>query len=286
MNDMESCLGLIFDDQGNEWSKNSFELRRRLYCERYIGDFEGDIVRNLGFISISISGVVSRIALNTGTVSSVALASCFYWLNSAPRRHIVIEISGDKQQTVLAHSSADATNHLNQLLARRFLSERLTAIDVSPASIKAGTPEAIILKYWSDLGERTPIAKLLPIVERVVGARYFAVKRTDAHQLVFDVVGSGIQVPDKSWIKSVIGRTVESQPDKECWEWAANHHHAVLDARAPKVTDIGAEIYWPSSGWVRRSYRRVLVPCLAIDGTVGVLSANCERGLRSFDIAA
>jgi hypothetical protein len=279
-------VGVIFDDQGNEWGFRSIELRRRLYCLKYQGNFEADMVRNLGFISIVVMGSTSVISLNSDNAAPAAIGACCYWISDKPQKRVLIQFVGENNKSILTHSKSEAVRHISRETARRLLGRRLIASDVSPTMLEPRSPAWMLLDRWSEMGTETPVAVLLPLVEELMAARYFMVKRTEIHDLVFDVVGSGLQVPDKDWHKSAVGRTVESQPDKECWEWAARNHHSVLDVGAPKVTDITAEIYWPESGWVQRSYRRLLMPCISADGMAGVLSTNCARVADINSVAA
>jgi len=275
---------ILIDDHGFTWRSNSFELRQRLFCTKYNGDFQADVVRNLGFISVHRLNTRTNITLNLETVSAAALAGCFYWLGDNPQKSVVIQLVGNALPLIIAQSSNDAISRLVRITAKKILQERLHSKEVSPANLESGSPLLNLLRRWAESGSQTCVESLTPYVKQALEERYFVVKRTGSRELIFDTLGSGLKVPDKNWLSIAKGQTVESQPDKECWAWAAERHHLVLDTQSPSLTDIGADIYWPNSGWVNRIYRRLLLPCRAVDGAEVLLSVNySERvdGLRA-----
>jgi len=272
---------LLFDDRGDAWPAGSLELRRRLLCVHYDGDLAADVVRNLGFVACRALGNRATIRLHVPVVSDVALAAAFYWLADQHPASVLIDFVGEQRPAEVCKSAEDAIARLAGLTQKVDLHRRKIAQQPCPLDrLPAQSPLRGLLEIWSRSRGLFDEAAFVRYASQHLLRRFLIIRQSETDALLFDTIGEGLHVPDKDWFKSAIGRPLEEQPDTEYWRWVAQVYRSTLRSNCPVLSDIDADIYWPSMGWVRRRYRRLLLPCAARDGTRFLFSANCtESGI-------
>lgn len=271
---------LLFDDQGATWPASSMELRRRLACLNYQGDLAADLVRNLGFVAIRACGNRSTLRVHVQVVSSVALAAAFYWLFDHRPGSVLIDFVGEDRPAELYASTDAAIARLIQLTRWNDLNKKVAEKPCPLDQLSPQSPLYGLLQLWYQDEGRFNAPALIGYASQHLSARFIVIRQCAFDRLLFHILGEGLHVPDRSWLKSAVGRPVEDQPDAEYWGWVAQTYRETLSANYPALSDIDADIYWPSRGWVRRRYRRLRLPCTATDGTRYLFSANsAESGV-------
>jgi len=268
---------LVFDDRGATWTAGSMELRRRLSCLQYEGDLVADLVRNLGFVAGRTFGNKATIRLHVQVVSDVALAAAFYWLADHHPAGVAIDFVGEQRPAEVCASTEAAIARLIELTQKHSLGRKIVE---SPCPIEQLTTESPLhglLEIWTRDEGRFDDSALIDYASRHLAHRFMVIRQSASDRLVFHTLGDGLHVPDKAWLTSAIGRPLEEQPDTEYWRWAAKIHRAALRSNCAVLSDIDADIYWPSWGRVRRRYRRLLLPCTARDGSRLLFSANSSE---------
>jgi hypothetical protein len=268
---------LLFDDRGDTWSAHSPELRRRLFCLRYDDDLPISLVRNLGFVAARSFDSNAAVRLHVDLVSDIALAAAFYWLADRDPERVLIDFVGPPRPAEVCASAGAAIGRLVALTRDRDLNRHVAERPCSLDRLRAGSPLRGLLELWVANGGRFDAEAFLEYASRRLLKRFFIVRQEGDEGLVFDTVGEGLHVPDRSWFKAAIGRPIEEQPDTHYWRWVARIQRAALQSSTPVLSDIDASIYWPSLGRVRRRYRRLLLPCTAPDGTRLLFSANSSE---------
>lgn len=264
---------LLFDDVGATWDVQSFHLRERFHAANYCGDLPTDLIRSMGFVGVQDGTKFVRVRIRLQVVSQVALASVLYWLADNRPKSVVLEFVGEPEPVELFTSPEAAMARLGAVTSfERFL-PRFDSQPVDPGQLPPSSPLAELVRVWRG-GGRTDPEVLVRVATHRLKQRFMIIKALDQGPLVFEALGRGLHIPDPRWLDQAVGRTFEDQPDRSYWAWAEKCHRKALASPRPTVNDIDAEIYWPGTGWVRRIYRRMLLPCVTRGGDRLMFCAN------------
>jgi hypothetical protein len=253
-------------------------LQRRLHCLRYDEGLQNGLVRNLGFVAGRRFGDGATVRLHLELVSDIALAAAYYWLYDCRPARVLIDFVGTRRPAEVYTSAGAAIARLIELTCDRDIGRHIAEKPCSVDQLPAVSPLRGLLELWVENAGFFDEPAFLEYASRRLLKRYLIVRQDDTGALVFDTIGDGLHVPDRSWFTSAIGRPIEEQPDTQYWRWVARIQRAALQSRCPVLSDIDASIYWPSLGRVRRRYRRLLLPCTAADGARLLFSANSSEG--------
>jgi hypothetical protein len=172
-------------------------------------------------------------------------------------------------------TSADAAiARLIELTQKNDFSRKIAEKPCLPDELSPRSPLRGLLEIWAQNQGCFNGPVFIKYASQHLLRRFLVIRQSPSDQLLFDTIGDGLHVPDRNWFKSAIGHPIEAQPDTEYWQWVAQVQRSTLRSNCPALSDIDADIYWPSRGWVRRTYRRMLLPCAAPDGTRFLFSAN------------
>jgi len=246
-------------------------------CLHYEGDLATDLVRNMGFVAVRTLGNQATVRLHAPVVSDVALANCFYWLADQRPARVLIDFVGEQRPAQVCSSGVAAIARLIELTQKYHLARKIAEQPCPLDQLPAQSPLGGLLQLWQRNEGRFDETAFVEYASQHLHRRFLIIRRSESDQLLFYTLGDGLQVPDKDWFKSAIGRCLEEQPDTEYWHWVAQVYRSTLRANVPVLSDIDADIFWPSQGQVRRRYRRLLLPCAAADGTRFLFSANCTE---------
>lgn len=264
---------LLFDDEGAAWNAQSFDLRTRFHAASYCGDLPTDLIRSMGFVGVQECAAFVRIRVRLQVVSQVALASVLYWLADNRPKSVVLEFVGEPEPVELFASADAAMARLGTVTSfERFL-PRFASELVDPDRLPPSSPLAELVGAWHGGGRLDP-EMLARVATRRLNQRFMVIRAVDHGPLVFEALGRGLQVPDRRWLQHAVGGRLRDQPDRSYWAWAEKCHRTALVSPRPTVNDIDAEIYWPGTGWVRRTYRRMLLPCVTRGGDRLMFCAN------------
>jgi hypothetical protein len=272
---------LLFDDEGATWDAQSFELRKRFHAANYCGDLPTDLIRSMGFIEVRDGPTFIRVRVRLQVVSQVALASALYWLGDIRPKTVVLEFVGEPEPVELFTTPAAAMARLGAVTSLERFLPRFASETVDPNRLAPSSPLGELMCAWHHGGRTDPEA-LVRVATRRLNQRFMLIKAHQEGPLVFEALGRGLHIPDPRWLEQAIGRRFEDQPDRSYWAWAEKCHRTALASPGPTVNDIDAEIYWPGNGWVRRIYRRMLLPCVTQGGDRLMFCANStDSNIRS-----
>jgi hypothetical protein len=270
----------VIDDSGELLASGSYGLLRLLPRGTYQGNLIADLVRNLGFVGIKVRLGRVSITLRNSVVSSTALASALYWLADHQPKHIIVDFSVDKRPAEIFTTAASAIARLVKITGSAALQSRFSEQSIDVDAVPAHRELAQLHSVWANQG-RTNTDYLVDFADKRLACRY-AVVVARGDDLLFAQIGNGLQVPVPDWRQKAIGQPVCRQPDTDYWAWVAAQQRIVLAQSRPSLAKINTEIYWPSFGWARRNYIRMLLPCttakheaylfsasVALDDTVG-----------------
>ncbi|MEM9030081.1 MAG: hypothetical protein AAGC70_17090 [Pseudomonadota bacterium] len=133
----------------------------------------------------------------------------------------------------------------------------------------------MLIEKWST-SEDVIVDQLVEISNAQLKSRHLITKLDQSTgDVLFDAIGAGLEVPDNAFFSSGPDSPLNQQADTEYWAWAEeNHRNALVNGQAG-ISRITAEIFWPETGWVKRDYIRLLLPCVTFGGERRLFSANC-----------
>ena len=264
---------IVIDDQGIAWSADSVELRRQLHCVTYCGRLIPDLVRNLGFIAVEQHEDWAAFDLRTTTASHGAAIGLLYWLAANGIERGCVR---DQDKPVV-----ELVPTLSTLLARmekitgRAMTERVAERRLDRRHLSRQSPLRELLRRWTEAGSSFWFDDYEAIIREHLGNRFVLAQVKDDDRIVIVAVGNGLRIPNRSWFNTVIGSNLQDQPDRAYGRWVNDAYLQVHRSQQPAISDCDADIYWPGEGWVRRKYRRLIIPGTAPGGDRYLLSTNC-----------
>lgn len=264
---------IVIDDQGIAWPADSVELRRRLCCLHYPGQLIPDLVRNLGFIAVEEGRGCAAISLRSATASRGAAIGLLYWLicSGTERGHIhdldapTIELAPTLSSLMSRIEAIGSSGSIDRV-AERPLDRR---------HLPRQSPLRELLRRWAEARRRLWFDDYAAIIREQLGNRFVLARVTDDDRIVIVAVGSGLRIPNRSWFTTVVGSDLEDQPDRAYGRWVNEAYVRVHRSQQPAISDCDVDIYWPGEGWVRRKYRRLIIPGTTAGGDRYLLSTNC-----------
>jgi hypothetical protein len=265
---------IVFDDEGTLWPADSLELRRRLCCLNYPGRLIPDLVRNLGFIAVDEGQGCAALSLRGRTVSPAAAIGLLYWLmGSGVSRGYVRDLDAPAIQ--LAPSRAALLSRIGAIGTTGSMPDQAAERPLDHRQLASQSPLRELLRRWAEAGGRLWFRDYAAIIQEHLGNRFVLARVADNSRIVIVAVGDGLRIPNRSWFASVVGSDLEYQPDRAYGRWVNEAYARVYRSQQPAIADCDADIYWPGEGWVRRKYRRLIIPGTTADGERYLLSTSC-----------
>jgi len=267
---------IVFDDQGVLWSADSVELRRQLCCLDYPGQLIPDLVRNLGFIAVDYRPGCVEVHLRSSTASRVAAIAFLYWLiGTGTTRGYIRDL--DQFAIDLAPSLEALVSRVGAMEGVGAMLNRVAEQAVDHRQLAASSPLRGLLATWAQSGGKLWFDDYAATIRQHLGNRFVLTRATESGRIVTLAVGDGLRIPSRAWFTSVIGSDLAYQPDRAYGRWVNEAYTRVHRSQQPAISDCDADIYWPGEGWVRRKYRRLIIPGTTADGEHYLLATNCTE---------
>ena len=267
------------------WPANSIELRRRLYCINYPGQLIPDLVRNLGFIAVDDDQDCVALSLRSSTVSRAAAIGLLYWLiERGQSRGYIRDLDGAAIE--LAPSLVSLVSRIGAIGNIGSMINRAAEKLLDHRQLIPQSPLRELLRRWAEAGGKFCFEDYAAIIEEHLGNRFVLARVIDNSRIIIVAVGDGLRIPNRSWFIKVVGSDLEHQPDRAYGRWVNDAYAQVHRSQQPAISDCDADIYWPGDGWVRRKYRRLIIPGTAADGGSYLLSTNCTDAQISLRLSA
>lgn len=267
---------IVFDDQGALWPADSLELRRQLCCINYPGQLILDLVRNLGFIAVDHGPGYLALSLRSSTASHAAAIGLLYWLmGSGASRGYIDDL--DAPTIELAPSLESLMSHIGAIGSTGSMPNRAAERPLDHRKLTPQSPLRELLRRWAEAGGKFWFDDYATTIKEHLGNRFVLARVADNSRIVIVAVGDGLRIPNRSWFTSVVGSDLEYQPDRAYGRWVNDAYSRVYRSQRPAISDCDADIYWPGEGWVRRKYRRLIIPGTTADGERYLLSTNCTE---------
>ena len=276
---------IVFDDQGALWPADSIELRRRLYCINYPGQLILDLVRNLGFIAVDDDQGCVALRLRSSIVSRAAAIGLLYWLiERGQSRGYIHDLDGAAIE--LAPSQVSLVSRIGAIGNVGSMLDRAAEKPLDHRHLIPQSPLRELLRRWAEAGGKFCFEDYAAIIEEHLGSRFVLTRVTDNSRMIVVAVGNGLRIPNRSWFTKVVGSDLELQPDRAYGRWVKEAYAQVHCSQQPAISDCDADIYWPGEGWVRRKYRRLIIPGIGANGGSYLLSTNCTDAQISLRLSA
>ena len=264
----------IFDDEGERWNANSLLLRKKLHCTHYPGDLVPDIIRNLGFVGANPTGRSCQIRLHTRTISTRALIGLIYWLAEQKFAHHTIYYLDEDRSEEAFIGVKSTLARLYEIQFNRELQRRVSCQHFDFDKLRQGSDVFALAEFWKANGGRCTRSDMLAVANHSTRGRYIHVERDDAGKFIVVNLGYGLEVPEPNWASRVIGRPVGDYGDCYYFKWVNSTYEMAWVSGRPDAAEVEATVFWPSAGSVQRHYERLLLPCVAPDGSRFLITAN------------
>ncbi|MGI9426588.1 MAG: hypothetical protein ACR2PA_25650 [Hyphomicrobiaceae bacterium] len=273
---------LLVDTAGTVWDAHDWRLRRRYGRTAEVRTLIDFLVRNNGFLSVSLSDETAGIRAAPGSISTVGYLAAGQLIDTSIRRVGLSWYTGQWQHEILIGRDA-AMKRLMQLMSThhsralgRFLSEP-RAVEGIPQT----HPHTKLLQLWRAQAGSFQWAKDFEYIHDITDGKFMLVQwSSGAPKLVFAAIGKGSEVyQDRGWIDTFSGKRVEDQPDMRFGSWIANSYREALLANEPRVSDIDVIVSDPKHGNEKHlTYSRLTLPVQSTNGNLQLLSASCPSG--------
>ena len=271
----------LIDEDGEIWPSGSMQLRRQLFCLSYDGDLVHDIVRNLGFIGLEVGSDRVSVRLHSRTVAPAAVVGLFFWKRDNEPKHVTINFEGETRPIEVLYSTSAAVERLGTIDLEAKLRRQVRADHLRLDHLVEPEPLGRVFKFWRERHGTCELKDLVSLARQFLEGRYVAVS---ADTLSILDSGEGLQIPDRQSLGATRGSRLDEHPDPVYRQWVVDCYNSVIVSGRPDLSDVEADIYWASTGTVRRTYRRLLIPCRDSAGKSFLFGANSNRtrlvGLR------
>jgi hypothetical protein len=279
--------GMLIDDQGETWADDSAALAQKLGYRNPDFDVPAYAVRNLGFIHVRQHGEGMRVSLRAQRYSLLTLTAVLYVLLDRRPRRIVLAVfdGGDWSYEMFTSLGAFA--------------ERTE--DLASGKPVAGRPRWLAAE--KDIGalSQPTFAKVWPVVDlwksnrgrlgrdlhealRAVDLTHRAVlvrQIPGSSRLVYEHFGAAIKMMRPCEAFEMVGRDVESVPDKAYGAWVAESYAKALSGRRVRLDAVRATLRTSEASTVRVRYDRLLMPWYRAGADLWVLSVSMRRQLST-----
>jgi hypothetical protein len=231
-----------------------------------------DLINNLGFVAMQVRGARVAIRMRLKNVSSKALASVFYWLADHRPSGIIVNFETELRPAEVYANAETAITRLAKITGSHAFQSRFREHPIAIENLPASGHLRRLFDVWRSTQRGAPEALRSYALEYLDGR--FGMSEMTGGELLFAEIGDNRHIPDPAWRQRAIGTALARQPDADYWGWVACQHRLADLSQQPSVSMVDTEIYWPKTGWVRRHYVRILLPCVTTDGQRLVFTAN------------
>ncbi len=272
---------VLIDDIGTIWDGRSKALRQAFDAPLADDEFSSYMVKNLGFIAITLYGNSCEIRTRPRLVSPKSLESLCTWLDKRQfARVVTVHFDTDWRYRMHTNGVA-ALSALHQLLS---VEQQLRPGDylMQPSSIDKlpnVTPQQqalhSLLTNWQQLAQSVHRDGLKNIMKQALQGRYHIVDAaTDSDTLTFREIGHGFLSYSDEWVAQACGTAIEEQEDRAYGQWIASVYRDVLRVGEPRICDVDTIMVTKRLGRARVRYKRVVLPARSTGGGMWLLNSS------------
>jgi hypothetical protein len=262
----------LIDDCGTFLPRHGSSVRRFDVPHAGVGSGLADLINNLGFVAMQVRGARVALRLRLKNVSSKALASVFYWLADHRPNGIIVSFEAELRPAEVYPNAETAITRLAKITGTHAFQSRFREQSIAIEKLPKSEHLRHLFEIWRTTQRDAPQSLRSYAAEHVDGR--FGMSEMTGGDLIFADIGDNRHIPDPAWRQRAIGTALARQPDADYWGWVACQHRLADLSQQPSVSMVDTEIYWPRTGWVRRHYVRLLLPCVTTKGQRLVFTAN------------
>lgn len=278
---------ILIDDRGDVWANASLRLRDAFAPTCSDDEYCDYLIRNLGFVSVSVFGRSCQFKLHPAVLTSNTLDSLIHWLATRQFDRYVMNYY-DREWKFELHGEADVVT--GRLLMLFSLKQLVRPSDFIAEEMVAGEQAdnpmfASLIKSWPELVTNLHQDGLRNILNTLTKGRYFLVRVDSAHdRLVYHAAGNGFTKLNNDWLSSVRETPIDQQPDRAYGRWVRAGYKKILTENRPMLEAIDAIVDSPEVGRHRLRYQRIMLPARSPDNTRWLLGASAMD--NSIDLRA
>jgi hypothetical protein len=271
---------MVIDDRGEIWPLGASELRAHLPRAAGEEDVAAYVVRHRGFVLLRQQGRRLRAVMRPAMVKPATLISLYYCLiDRRPEQIVLSRLEGEHGWHEVFDDFAEFAATVERAIEDESLQRYRPLYASSSRPLDhLGRPRysrfAPLIALWHARHGRLPGDLAKEVLRCGVHARSCLLRNpTGTGRLIFEHMGAGYSFFGNACLSlTLIGRDLETLPDRGLAEWAAPSYHECLADEKPRLQVVSAVIEQPRGDRYWSYYDRLLLPWRNRDGTGFVLS--------------
>ena len=269
---------LLVDRNGEMHAPQSPAMRRRLSVDPNHIEVTEFLVRNAGYVAVRLADGNAFLQICPHRTSYVTYATAIGLLDRHVTRRIAMRwYDGVWHDEISANLPAISRRILKLMTERReFSSDRVYTQARDVASLPDQHPFRDLLGLWSERSGRLDLNDHRALLHDRLLDKYCLIERSqNDSELLFALYGEGLVIYRPEWVRQIIGRRVDEQPDMQYGRMVADGWRQAMLADRPTLTDADAMIHDPTKDQPWRSqYTRMTLPIYDGSGRHLMLSAT------------
>ncbi len=267
----------LIDSEGALWPCHTPSLRRRLGTSLSAADLVAYVVRNMGWVGLGLRDSGAHIALRPAAVQPLTLARTIEWLaDRTPSRCLVAAFDESEKWAHHVCSSPQGTTRKIIELTQPYVSadDRLLSRALGPEQLASDTRLGALWKVWRNQKNQATLDELWPVLHGHLDARFVVVTPHENGDLPIVTVGQGLPLFNGQLSAQRPGSRLQDGADVYYANWAAKGYFEVHRTDIPRFDAIDGCLKIPRLADRRTTYRRLILPIKAADGSRALLSAS------------
>lgn len=258
-------MDVLIDDTGSVWEPSSGRLRQRFGLQVSRSSLPAFLVRNLGYVRVSISGKSCEVRASPARMKYRAYASVVQLLKDYDLERLSLSTFTDGAWThVIFREKIKLLNSLHDQMycGRKRHQDRYIAQPRSMDTLSPREPLWQVFEAWQEASGNLPVDDRADLFDEVLQSK-FSVLAVDPTigKLKFTRMGRGFAVYDPGWCDRMVGMPADEQPDVKYGRQVSNDLRAILLSKEPTLVDVDALISDPSKRSTERwRYTRLALP--------------------------
>jgi hypothetical protein len=271
----------IIDGDGQFWV-NLEKLRARFDTSVNRNDLDDFMVRNMGYVRLSVANSRVEVRLRPRLVSDTTLAALLYWLADNPTSRCIAMLHNDDASIPTITILPVGNNRLmvlGQLIAASKAPETTVSRrqEIREDQLKECSSLMRSIEYWKISRGLYSDTDLEQILSETLRSRFILLRQNDTEgALIVYRVGSGLPTFAHNTLIHVVGQNIEHQPDQAYGKACSEAYVEAICRWQPLLEIVDARAFWPGHGRLRRSYVRLILPLRNKKNRIAVLSTTLQ----------
>ncbi|MEM7748980.1 MAG: hypothetical protein AAF346_12045 [Pseudomonadota bacterium] len=268
---------LLIDETGTAYDLNGWAIREKLGVNASGKTLADYVVRNCGFIELSLNGANCSLRLAPGRTNYLSFAAAGTLIEeSQPERISLNWYDGEWHHEIVADPQAAFEKVFASMWANRAaFDSRFRSVLRNTSELPGSNPLKSVFSLWQANGGNIDIVANKDLLDKQLRGKYAYVMRPrGSAKLSYASVGSGIEAyQDQTWYTKQ--HTVADQPDYYYGRFLVESYREAMIAREPTLLDVDGVVADPLSAKpVTAKYTRLALPLITDDGYDALFCAS------------